>query len=82
MNNKVNVIITKVDFFYIYRYDTFNQILEKIDSNEGGIEKFSSSYKEFGLIAREDGILCREWIPNVENVWLYGDFSEFKICNL
>ena len=60
----------------LYRYDSFNQILEKIDSSEGGIETFSSSYKNFGLVVTADGILCREWIPNVEKVWLYGDFSE------
>lgn len=60
------------------RYASFNETLEQINQNEGGLDKFSASYKNFGLVVLKDGILCREWIPDVVNVWLYGDFNEWN----
>ena len=47
-----------------------------IDQHEGGLDTFSQSYLHYGVVVTSDGMMCREWIPNVTNVFLYGDFSK------
>lgn len=42
----------------------------------GGIDKFSSGYKEFGLHVQSDGsVSCMEWAPGADSIALVGDFS-------
>lgn len=52
-------------------------LLKKIDENEGGIEQFSKGYERFGLNQEPDGIMYREWAPGAKVVHLVGDFSKF-----
>ena len=63
------------------------EIKSHIDKFESGLHKFSQGYLNFGLIVEDDGIMCREWIPDVKDVYLYGDFSKSNvipdvICNI
>lgn len=62
--------------FNHFRYGCFEKLLGDIDQHEGGIEKFSEGYKHFGMVATSSGVFCHEWIPDVQNVFLYGDFSK------
>jgi 1,4-alpha-glucan branching enzyme len=47
---------------------------------EGGIDKFTSAYKSFGIhIGEDNSVSCKEWAPGARQLYLYGDFS--KICS-
>lgn len=52
--------------------------MKGIDDNEGGLNKFSKSYKSFGVNQFVDGgVYCKEWAPGAEAVFLTGDFSKY-----
>ncbi|XP_074757316.1 1,4-alpha-glucan-branching enzyme isoform X4 [Athene noctua] len=58
------------------RYSLFYNHLKNIEENEGGLDKFSKSYKTFGVNQFVDGgIYCKEWAPGAEAVFLAGDFN-------
>ncbi|XP_019379444.1 PREDICTED: 1,4-alpha-glucan-branching enzyme, partial [Gavialis gangeticus] len=58
------------------RYALFYQHLKNIEENEGGLDKFSKSYKTFGVnLFVDGGIYCKEWAPGAEAVFLTGDFN-------
>nr|XP_048724837.1 1,4-alpha-glucan-branching enzyme isoform X1 [Caretta caretta] len=58
------------------RYTLFHDRLRNIEENEGGLDKFSESYKTFGVNQLVDGgLYCKEWAPGAEGVFLTGDFN-------
>ncbi|XP_057245906.1 1,4-alpha-glucan-branching enzyme isoform X1 [Malurus melanocephalus] len=58
------------------RYSLFYNRLKNIEECEGGLDKFTKSYKTFGVNQLEDGgIYCKEWAPGAEAVFLAGDFN-------
>ncbi|GAB0177911.1 1,4-alpha-glucan-branching enzyme [Grus japonensis] len=58
------------------RYSLFYNRLKNIEENEGGLDKFSKSYKTFGVNQFVDGgVYCKEWAPGAEAVFLTGDFN-------
>nr|XP_027305124.1 1,4-alpha-glucan-branching enzyme isoform X1 [Anas platyrhynchos] len=58
------------------RYALFYNRLKSIEENEGGLDKFSKSYKTFGVNQFVDGgVYCKEWAPGAEAVFLTGDFN-------
>ncbi|XP_043365569.1 1,4-alpha-glucan-branching enzyme isoform X3 [Dermochelys coriacea] len=58
------------------RYTLFHDRLKNIEENEGGLDKFSKSYKTFGVNQFVDGgLYCKEWAPGAEAVFLTGDFN-------
>ncbi|KAI1296716.1 putative 1,4-alpha-glucan-branching enzyme [Halotydeus destructor] len=60
------------------RYGIFSNIVNAIKDNEGGIEKFTRSYKEFGLhVLPDNSVRCLEWAPGAEAVYLRGDFNNW-----
>ncbi|XP_055343029.1 1,4-alpha-glucan-branching enzyme-like [Paramacrobiotus metropolitanus] len=60
------------------RYGCFQSILNDIQAYEGGMEKFSRAYENYGMNVQSDGsILCREWAPGAEAVYLYGEFNNW-----
>lgn len=65
-----------------FRFSQFRNVRQQIDSNEGGLEKFSQAYKYFGLNrgAHEGkaGVWYREWAPAARALCLVGDFNEWK----
>ncbi|GMS84152.1 hypothetical protein PENTCL1PPCAC_6327 [Pristionchus entomophagus] len=59
------------------RYEVFQETLKKIEKC-GGIERFSSAYKEFGLHVQSDGsVSCLEWAPGADSIALVGDFNNW-----
>ncbi|XP_014109038.1 PREDICTED: 1,4-alpha-glucan-branching enzyme isoform X1 [Pseudopodoces humilis] len=58
------------------RYSLFYNHLKNIEESEGGLDKFTKSYKTFGVNQLADGgIYCKEWAPGAEAVFLAGDFN-------
>ncbi len=59
--------------------DKFTAALEVIESDGGGLDAFSQSYRNFGLVRAvvdgASGILYREWAPGAEAAFLTGDFN-------
>lgn len=63
-----------------YRYKCLQDRLKRIEDEEGGLDEFTTGYKYYGLHqTTEGGIVCREWAPSAEAVYLRGDFSEFNL---
>ncbi len=57
--------------FLQYRWNIFKNIRSAIDSNEGGMAKFSQGYKYYGLNRGVDadgrkGTWYREWAPGAQ----------------
>ena len=60
-------------------YKRFNQTLNNIGEDEGGIDKFSKGYESFGIHRCADGgLYCKEWAPGAEGVFLTGDFNDWN----
>lgn len=60
------------------RYGVYLDWVDGIDEQEGGFEKFTRAYDEYGIHAQADGsIKCREWAPGAEALFLTGDFSTY-----
>ena len=52
-------------------------MLKKLNTEEGGLEKFSRGYEKFGLHVNPDNsITCHEWAPLAQGLFLKGDFSK------
>ena len=54
---------------------------DKIDSLTGGRESlvdFASAHEYYGLHRTGNGWTFREWAPNATEMWLVGDFSDWK----
>ena len=46
-------------------------------NEEGGLDKFTKSYAEFGMHVQPNGAVhCKEWCPGAKHVYLWGDFSK------
>ncbi|EFX60076.1 hypothetical protein DAPPUDRAFT_72874 [Daphnia pulex] len=58
------------------RYGVFDKLRKEICESEGGIDKFTTAYKSFGIHINEDNsVTCKEWAPGARQLYLYGDFS-------
>lgn len=61
------------------RYGLFKQQLDIIDNDEKGILEFTASYKRYGYHVNSDNsVSFLEWAPNAKNVFVRGDFNEWK----
>ncbi|CCG25338.1 Glc3 1,4-glucan branching enzyme [Candida orthopsilosis Co 90-125] len=63
----------------IDRQVTFRDWLSKLDSSEGSLLNFADSYRTYGLHATTRGYKIVEYIPDVEQVSLVGDFNNWNI---
>lgn len=62
------------------RYGCFKYYLENIEKNLGGLDKFSHSYKTFGVhVDAKNNLTVLEWAPGAKNVWLRGEFNDWKL---
>ena len=53
--------------------------MKDIDQYEGGMDVFSRSYEHYGInVAPDGGVVCREWAPGAEEVYLTGDFNNWS----
>ncbi|KAJ2503879.1 alpha-1,4-glucan branching enzyme, partial [Coemansia sp. RSA 2049] len=65
--------------YFKQRYAHFKRWVKVIDENEGGIDKFSQGYKEFGLHVTAEGVRYREWAPGAREASLVGDFNGWDV---
>ncbi|KAI5949834.1 GLC3 [Candida margitis] len=63
----------------IDRQVKFREWLSNLDSSEGSLSHFADSYKTYGLHATLKGYKIVEYIPDVEQVSLVGDFNNWSI---
>lgn len=62
------------------------ELLGKIIFNEGSLEQFADSYKRYGVVRgthqiegkEVNGWIIREWAPNFEQMWIFGDFNNWN----
>jgi len=56
----------------------FEARLEEIKNGWGSLANFATSHDYFGLHRESDGWILREWAPNAKEIYLIGDFSNWK----
>ena len=62
----------------IQRHNSYRRWKDIIDKHEGGYDKFTKGYLDFGLnVGPNNEVNYREWAPNAIEAVLIGDFSEF-----
>lgn len=57
------------------RWNHLHWLKSEIEKKEGSLDRFSQSYKQFGLHARPDCVEYREWAPAAKELSLWGDFQ-------
>jgi 1,4-alpha-glucan branching enzyme len=62
------------------RYDRFMNRLKEIESGFESLKKFAEGYAYFGINydAKRKGFVYREWAPEAYNLYLTGDFNNWK----
>ncbi|XP_043282623.1 1,4-alpha-glucan-branching enzyme isoform X2 [Venturia canescens] len=60
------------------RYALFKDYLEKIETGDGSLCKFSKAYNDFGIHINDDNsVRALEWAPGAEELFLTGDFNNW-----
>jgi len=58
------------------RYALFKDHVEKVESGDGSLERFSRGYETFGIHVNEDNsVVAREWAPGAQELFLTGEFN-------
>ena len=60
------------------RYNKYLLKLEDITTEKGSLFNFASNHHFFGLQKNDNGWIFREWAPNAKELYIVGDFSEWK----
>ena len=61
------------------RYGCFKNYIKVIKENEGGLMKFTESYKNYGIqVDDKKNVTVLEWAPGAKNIYLRGDFNDWK----
>lgn len=56
--------------------------MDGLNEKEGGFEKFTRAYEEYGIHVKPDGtIVGKEWAPGAEALYLAGTFSKFMFVS-
>ena len=46
---------------------------------EGGIKEMAKGYDYFGCHVEEENVfVCRQWAPAAQEMWLMGDFNDWR----
>lgn len=63
---------------FCFSYSVFKSILHQLDTEEKGIDTFTSAYKHYGIHvdSRTNEIKIKEWAPNARAMYIRGDFSQ------
>merc|ERR1719387_1193850 len=51
---------------------------EKLEKDEGGLDKFGQGYKIYGWNKTSKGYIFREWLPNAKQVFLIGEHNNWE----
>ncbi|KAJ8957842.1 hypothetical protein NQ318_001838 [Aromia moschata] len=58
------------------RYSVLRDLQESIEQNGGGLDNFTKAYTYYGINVQPDNwIVCREWAPGAQQLFLAGDFN-------
>lgn len=58
------------------RYALFKDYLERIETGDNNLNKFSTAYNTFGIHFNEDNsVTAKEWAPGAQELFLTGDFN-------
>ncbi|CAL8082225.1 unnamed protein product [Orchesella dallaii] len=61
------------------RYAVYLDWVDGINEKEGGYEKFTRGYEEYGIHVKPDGsIVAKEWAPGAEAMYLAGAFNNWN----
>jgi 1,4-alpha-glucan branching enzyme len=67
----------------IQRYNSYKRWKDLIELHEGGYDKFTKGYKNFGLnVGPNNEVYYREWAPNAQEAYLIGEFSMLDFTTL
>ncbi|OMJ29557.1 1,4-alpha-glucan-branching enzyme [Smittium culicis] len=73
---KLDPYLKPYNDYFVNRHSKFENWVQKIN-NEGGIEKFSRGYEQFGFQVTDSEITYREWAPGAVQASLVGDFNNW-----
>jgi 1,4-alpha-glucan branching enzyme len=67
-----------IDFFR-FSYHVFQKIVKQLETEEQGIDTFTSAYKHFGIHVnpQTNEINIKEWAPGAKAMYIRGDFSSY-----
>ncbi|CAF4946709.1 unnamed protein product [Rotaria sp. Silwood1] len=62
------------------RYYVFQKLLKQLESEEQGIDVFTSAYKHFGIHvnSQTNEINIKEWAPDAKAMYIRGDFNNWQ----
>ncbi|CAF1026570.1 unnamed protein product [Rotaria sordida] len=62
------------------RYYIFQKLLKQLESEEQGIDVFTSAYKHFGIHinSQTNEINIKEWAPGAKAMYIRGDFNNWQ----
>ncbi|XP_061928017.1 1,4-alpha-glucan-branching enzyme isoform X2 [Apis cerana] len=61
------------------RYALFKDYIEKLETGEGSLDKFSRGYEIYGIHINEDNsVVAKEWAPGAQELFLTGDFNSWN----
>ncbi|KAJ1935078.1 alpha-1,4-glucan branching enzyme, partial [Linderina macrospora] len=63
--------------YFGQRFAHFKRWVRDIELSEGGIDKFSRGYENYGLHVTPQGVRYREWAPGAKEASLVGDFNKW-----
>jgi hypothetical protein len=63
--------------FFVFSYHVFQKLLKQLETEEQGIDVFTSAYKHFGIHVNHqtNEINIKEWAPGAKALYIQGDFS-------
>ncbi|CAF2849547.1 unnamed protein product [Rotaria sp. Silwood2] len=62
------------------RYKVYRAILDQLNTEENGIDVFTSAYTHFGIHVdcRTNEIKIKEWAPGARALYIRGDFNNLQ----
>ncbi|KAL0267822.1 UNVERIFIED_CONTAM: hypothetical protein PYX00_009975 [Menopon gallinae] len=61
------------------RWGVFKTYLDKINECEGGLDRFTRSYSQYGMVFNDDNsVTCKEWAPGAKQLYLMGEFNNWN----
>lgn len=67
------------DVRIVRSYHVFQKLLKQLETEEQGIEVFTSAYKHFGIHVhpQTNEINIKEWAPGAKAMYIKGEFSAY-----
>jgi 1,4-alpha-glucan branching enzyme len=61
------------------RHELVERKLNELTVAPGSLPEFACAHEYYGLHQLQEGWVFREWAPNAVEIWLVGDFSDWKV---